>query len=1275
MTASRFRKGLLCLAAAFALSAPAASAQVVINEILYRTDPSSSDPLRSQQWVELYNKGAASVDLTGWKISGNAGSGGPTARSLPAVNLAAGAYLVLHIAAGTTTNIVDYYTGDSAPVWSADADEAALYSPQGIVDFLAWYDAARPYFPGTAHADAVAAKIWTPFAAINSDRVQVHHGEKPRTLDLGVSMGRDSASTDTDATSDFEPHGGVDGQDISPGRKNLDIIDVIEVPAPAAGAARGAIPAARPAAAPTRKWTVMIYANGDNSLQNAIYRNILEIERGGGSDPNINFVVMYDGKAGLVGTRRGLITGGSGANPASLTLQPPASETTQMAEQNMGDPATLTTFVNWAKSSYPATRYALIMSSHGLGWKSFGPDETSLLNGNPDELYMGELLKALNGQFFDIIGFDACLMGQVEVAYQLRQFANFLVASEETIPGPGFPYDSFSLALKQNPDWTGIDLGRNIVSGYASRYVAKQDWTLSLIGLQAVSNLVTQIDTWSGLLKTGAGLIQQRDNPLDNGQVRLKFDRIAATQFDDPNFVDLGDFTKQVRDDGVLPDCIKTPIPTILNLISGTVVITQVHSPEFKNVTGMTIHFPRFRKRSPESPLGGDEDYDWPWSRATDGASHYAVYAPSHDQLPLSARDREDNSNLNPRTQWPEPPSPTLLFVSDTHWSNFLERFYHPTADNHIIKAISPYGEEYYPTTVGGTGCTNPVDSISAPINSVIEISGAGSSDADMADFTIPVGPGVPPAVIGPNPFPAFYFWDLDSTVACPKDPYLDPSKCNLEPQTVPAGTPADQAITNMDADQDITDTSIDQNDAQGPKVYRTCNTVGAFSVNLMVWDDNHQQLYHNTSPTAAYVHPQSDSNLSNISCGIVFEDFWTTIQNGPPSTLIVPVTFTVGGDPYSSASYVGLYSGNLTITFSGLGGAATGSSRGARPQATPTVTIKGDQPQLVPATGPFNTATNSFDITGTATSLIAGFSNVQARYTMSFGPGFNSVSGTYLVGLNSTLNNEPQPVTYKVTGTTSSRTFSPPAGPLITAVNSSGGGPVIAQNGWIEIHGINIVPSSTPAAGVIWSSAPSFAQGQLPTSLSGVSVTVNGKPAFVYFYCSSVTDKACSTDQVNVLTPLDNTTGPVTIVVTSGSTSTPPFTVTMHSSAPAFLQFAKGFVTATHSDYSLIGPTTLYPGYSTPARTSETVVLYGVGFGLPSTPLVNGSSTQSGTLSPQPVCTIAGIPAPVAFAGLVAPGLYQVNLTVPAGASTAPVVCTYNGNATAAGPLLAVQP
>jgi len=130
-----------------------------------------------------------------------------------------------------------------------------------------------------------------------------------------------------------------------------------------------------------------------------------------------------------------------------------------------------------------------------------------------------------------------------------------------------------------------------------------------------------------------------------------------------------------------------------------------------------------------------------------------------------------------------------------------------------------------------------------------------------------------------------------------------------------------------------------------------------------------------------------------------------------------------------------------------------------------------------------------------------------------------------------------------------------------------------------------------------------------------------------------------------------------------------------MHSSAPAFLQFAKGFVTATHSDYSLIGPTTLYPGYSTPARTSETVVLYGVGFGLPSTPLVNGSSTQSGTLSPQPVCTIAGIPAPVAFAGLVAPGLYQVNLTVPAGASTAPVVCTYNGNATAAGPLLAVQP
>src|SRR5262249_14777304 len=151
-------------------------------------------------------------------------------------------------------------------------------------------------------------------------------------------------------------------------------------------------------------------------------------------------------------------------------------------------------------------------------------------------------------------------------------------------------------------------------------------------------------------------------------------------------------------------------------------------------------------KRVPES-MG---DYDFPDSREADGDSRYVVYAKNNDSLPLAARDREDGTPLNPRTEWPQPPSPDLLFVQHTKWSTFLERYYHPVADNRILYAITPDGAAVLPTEVGGGACLNPTDTITVPVGSTIFFSGAGSSDADQ------------PAGI----LPSYYFWDRDDRVA-----------------------------------------------------------------------------------------------------------------------------------------------------------------------------------------------------------------------------------------------------------------------------------------------------------------------------------------------------------------------------------------------------------------------------------------------------------------------------------------------------------------------------
>jgi uncharacterized protein (TIGR03437 family) len=255
------------------------------------------------------------------------------------------------------------------------------------------------------------------------------------------------------------------------------------------------------------------------------------------------------------------------------------------------------------------------------------------------------------------------------------------------------------------------------------------------------------------------------------------------------------------------------------------------------------------------------------------------------------------------------------------------------------------------------------------------------------------------------------------------------------------------------------------------------------------------------------------------------------------------------------------------------------------------------------------------------------------------------------------------------------------PGTPLITGVETDGGNaasqPFISPNDWIEIYGINLVPADTPAAGVIWSNAPEFLSGQMPVQLNGVSVSVNGKPAYVEFYCSAVTSPGCSADQINVLTPLDDSAPEsVQIVVTSSTGTSSSFEESYQAAAPAFLRFGgTRYVAATHADYSIIGPATLYPGLSTPAKAGEEVVLWAVGFGLPAGTLTPGASSQSGTMPASPVCTVDGNPASVVI-NLVSPGLYQLNLTVPTEARSGdnPLTCIYSSVATTDGTLLTIK-
>jgi uncharacterized protein (TIGR03437 family) len=252
-----------------------------------------------------------------------------------------------------------------------------------------------------------------------------------------------------------------------------------------------------------------------------------------------------------------------------------------------------------------------------------------------------------------------------------------------------------------------------------------------------------------------------------------------------------------------------------------------------------------------------------------------------------------------------------------------------------------------------------------------------------------------------------------------------------------------------------------------------------------------------------------------------------------------------------------------------------------------------------------------------------------------------------------------PVPVTVNLTVTQSV-----PAVAITQVLNATGEAALISQNTWIEIKGTNLSQTTRT-----WQSSDfDPTTGLMPTQLDGVSATVNGKSAYVYYI---------SQTQVNVLTPLDSALGTVDVQLENSLGTSAVATVVMLPDSLGFFAFNSGkYAAATHVDGSLLGPTSLYPGQTTPAKAGETIVLYGNGFGQTNPPITAGLAVQQGVLPANPAVTIGGIAANVIYAAVVSPGLYQFNVVVPASAPPGdlPLLATYNGVSTQPGVVITVS-
>lgn len=163
-----------------------------------------------------------------------------------------------------------------------------------------------------------------------------------------------------------------------------------------------------------------------------------------------------------------------------------------MGNLSMTDPSTLTAFIKYCTANYPANRQDLIFWDHGGGSISgYGYDE-KFGSGSMTLSGINTALKNA-GTKFDFIGFDACLMATLENALMLSNYADYMIASEETEPGVGWYYTNWLTQLSSDTSMSTIEIGRSIVDDFINVCDQKcrgQKTTLSVVDLAELESTV-----------------------------------------------------------------------------------------------------------------------------------------------------------------------------------------------------------------------------------------------------------------------------------------------------------------------------------------------------------------------------------------------------------------------------------------------------------------------------------------------------------------------------------------------------------------------------------------------------------------------------------------------------------------------------------------------------------------------------------------------------------------------------------------------------------------
>ena len=353
-----------------------------------------------------------------------------------------------------------------------------------------------------------------------------------------------------------------------------------------------------------KEWTIMVFVNAKNNLESYGLKDVNEMEMVGSND-GVNIVAElgringYSAEDGdWKGSRRYLVQKDEDTKKITSPV------VMDIPKSDMGDWNYMAEFVKWTQENYPAKKYALVVWNHGSGWNKDLAAELGKGISYDDEtghhITTPQLRLALEktGKM-DIFAMDACLMQMIEVAYEIKDNTDYIVASEETEPGDGYTYDTFLGPLAGNPGMDAAELSKVMVDAYTNHY-------------QGIGQGATQSSIKTASLSGFTALVNDFVDALiaANDVTNAKNARTKAQSFYYSSNKDISHFVKLVVDSTQAP-AVKAKGQALLNSMKGGVIYhNRATGSKYANAFGLAGYLPSYYSASYDELLWA-KDSKW----------------------------------------------------------------------------------------------------------------------------------------------------------------------------------------------------------------------------------------------------------------------------------------------------------------------------------------------------------------------------------------------------------------------------------------------------------------------------------------------------------------------------------------------------------------------------------------------------------------------------------------------------------------------------------------